>query len=1110
MSDIQLYLLEKDHRSAEAQAIARTTASPEDIELESKQLKLVDLIQNLGEYLNSQDASTRSRSTSWTHDGQGSQLMESAMAYLADVLTLLPQKTLSRQQRDLLNDFILDRIANGADALGNGARGLSALERLGQFDGDRVLRVVDTLLDNASPLVHCKQQRERFEVLTLLSVVFEKYRKEALRQRQEESDGFVPRLIAFFDGEKDPRNLMIVFSIWHVPMVEWDVSNNAQELFEAVFNYFPITFRPPPDDPYGITAQQLKDRLKDCLASTSYFAPHAFPALLDKLDSTSVNVKRDALQALATCAQNYGPKTVDTYSITLWDAVKFEVLSVQEEDLAEEALTVLQVVARTLSSSTHDGPLQSYLRPVAKECNDHLEDTPTKQSSASGRILSTIAKASPEASNLLIRAVLPRIFALHRSAENLPKRRGLLEVLIALINSNVEVFGHWRKVITSEDSTSVSAAPPPTLKETFNEYDEFSDQCVHLLSGALTNTPGEEVSFRLLALEGLRGLGVIRNLLSDGNIVSIVRSLVDIVIKESSYGQDEVKAACIDALVQLAHQKPQLLIESALPALMVQLPDTDVDLLDKTYVLALESLAKLSAEQQIFNTIMIRLKNKLYAALRHGASSAYVLSLLQAMLYCLLQGAVDLQSPTIFGTYYQDLVIPLLKDVVAAGDAQLARTAAARDIKVLDAIGRICNIVVRAQPWVSQTELSRNTYTIFRETSIEALPPFVRSDDPNDTAHTMIVSTHLLASLHRQAKPYTNIASLFSALLDYSLDAHTQPSARQAATSQLALITNKYLKPSDCPSLVLPLFDASSPTRLLSDNTNAASLHVAFTLLQAIVLRTDPLVSEILPAVLTSLESPVYGQQCAQAFASLLSDSELDTLNKENHCIIYSLRKQRFFSLAIPLLIEAYGKIHVDNERRNNYLTALTGTLQHVPYTLIQPSLPDLIPLLLQALSSFSTAVDPTEQATTATALSLFSNIIVHDPKLVESHASSLIRRLLDVSYPTSSVASLKEPPSQKTVQSRIITHASTSEIAARVRSAALTCLTSFVSASGTTTEDGGITSTVIKRELLIPHQKEVVRKLSVGACDDSRRAVRSAAVRCRAVWLALEGGDED
>lgn len=67
--------------------------------------------------------------------------------------------------------------------------------------------------------------------------------------------------------------------------------DTSKDLFDAAYNYFPITFRPPPNDPYGVTAQDLKDRLQACITSTSLFAPYSFPALLDKLDSTSANVK---------------------------------------------------------------------------------------------------------------------------------------------------------------------------------------------------------------------------------------------------------------------------------------------------------------------------------------------------------------------------------------------------------------------------------------------------------------------------------------------------------------------------------------------------------------------------------------------------------------------------------------------------------------------------------------------------------------------------------------------------------------------------------------------------------------------------------------------------
>lgn len=76
----------------------------------------------------------------------------------------------------------------------------------------------------------------------------------------------------------------------------WDVSNHVEKtMFDAVYKYFPVTFRSHPNDPYKITAQDLKDRLQGCIASNQAFASYAFPSLLEKLDSTSINVKVLAL-----------------------------------------------------------------------------------------------------------------------------------------------------------------------------------------------------------------------------------------------------------------------------------------------------------------------------------------------------------------------------------------------------------------------------------------------------------------------------------------------------------------------------------------------------------------------------------------------------------------------------------------------------------------------------------------------------------------------------------------------------------------------------------------------------------------------------------------------
>lgn len=76
MSDIQLYLFEADKNKKEATRIAVQTSNrmyvhparkPELIlfaGLESKELKLLQLIESLGEYLNNDEAAIRTKSTS--------------------------------------------------------------------------------------------------------------------------------------------------------------------------------------------------------------------------------------------------------------------------------------------------------------------------------------------------------------------------------------------------------------------------------------------------------------------------------------------------------------------------------------------------------------------------------------------------------------------------------------------------------------------------------------------------------------------------------------------------------------------------------------------------------------------------------------------------------------------------------------------------------------------------------------------------------------------------------------------------------------------------------------------------------------------------------------
>lgn len=89
---------------------------------------------------------------------------------------------------------------------------------------------MNTFLDHTHPLRQYKLQSERYPVLRLIDTLMAKYR-DGLRELHEGSPDFMSRFILYFDGEKDPRNLMVVFSILRVPMTEWTIGADAQVLY---------------------------------------------------------------------------------------------------------------------------------------------------------------------------------------------------------------------------------------------------------------------------------------------------------------------------------------------------------------------------------------------------------------------------------------------------------------------------------------------------------------------------------------------------------------------------------------------------------------------------------------------------------------------------------------------------------------------------------------------------------------------------------------------------------------------------------------------------------------------------------------------------------------
>ncbi|KAL1954687.1 hypothetical protein VTO42DRAFT_791 [Malbranchea cinnamomea] len=1065
MTELQRFMLVADNNREEAFQIADETAK----KLENKETTLIDVVQSLGEYINDEDAIIRGK----------------AVSYLTAVLKALPPKFLSRQQIQVLATFYCDRIEDGG-----AISGLDSLQSLDRFNKEMAIMTVRALFQHASRL-QARSQSQRFQTLQLLNGLMLNHRA-ALKELGDES---LVGIVDLVSGERDPRNLMLIFSILRVIMVEWDISNHVQDLFDSVYNYFPITFRPPPNDPYGITAQDLKDRLQSCIASTPLFAPHAFPSLLDKLDSTSFNVKKDALNAIGACVDSYDPSTLTRYSLSIWDCLKFEILNAQDEVLAEESLRVLTALAKRLSELTHyaskQSPLSQFLKPITNECNEKLREPLQKQAKPARQIIKSLSGASAAAFTFVVQAVVGPLLTIYQDSDGVAKQRELLESLASVLESALAVYGKWN------DRVAVQSSDNPLLL--------FKEQLTEMLSQVLMGSLTDEISFRTTALKGYLRLSALKNFLDDNEIGLFIQYLDEILLTTEDMG-DALRKEAIAALAELSKYKSGLIIDITFPSLISALPDSDPGK-DSGYIRILESLAKISTERDVFETLVRRLLSRLDLLLSAENTNAPVYSraILMTIYYAMDRRGLD-NDPNV-EYYYNKLVCELCRRAALASKLETTTTPLHNDA-VLDTLGRLCNLIVRSAQRQKQEEACTQVYSLYSTQDGFVPVPFASASGPYQR-QTMILSTYLLAGLPKDSRnlPYTesDMGPLLKEIVRLAL---TEESATTqfALVRQLSLLVNKFLPTSALPMASEVLFSLiSSATREQKFTPN--TIRTIFWLSKALILRLAPTISDILTKLLELLASPnpETSTSSARGFSIILSND--DVLCTKNGANIRLLSKQRVFTYVVPLIATKVREFNIaistsgpslPSHAKQAYLTALAGILSTIPSSLVMPELPTLFPLLLQSLDLTGPESQPVKSGILDTlAIIIRENgaRVIHEIGYVED----LVTRLLK----TASAA-----PS-KNVSAGAATTTNRNGNNPTVRSRALQCL--HLLAQHPTAP--GVELTVAEKAQASPLLRlkpNVLRSLGF-ILDDPKRDVRKAAVDARAAWLRrVEDGKGD
>lgn len=232
---------------------------------------------------------------------------------------------------------------------------------------------------------------------------------------------FITTWTELTSGEKDPQNLMVSFDIGKRALDRYELSEaQAGDVFDVTFCYFPVTFNPPKDMPYSITADDLRMALQNVLVSPQ-LTHYVVPGLLEKVGSLALSTKCEALAALDVAVSSSGD--LEKWWKPVWDVLKNEVLyGTPENDTFAPAISHLK---RYIG-------LPAFLEEVDNEMSQSMDSVRALQLCHLAVAIDSTLPAAVRAINSLQTPPSQRVKLINvlLEAENIPDLDGLFQILL--------------------------------------------------------------------------------------------------------------------------------------------------------------------------------------------------------------------------------------------------------------------------------------------------------------------------------------------------------------------------------------------------------------------------------------------------------------------------------------------------------------------------------------------------------------------------------------------------------------------------------------------------------------------------------------------------------
>lgn len=1047
-----------------------------------------------------------------------------AVQCLSETFQALDKAKLSKQDIQVLIQFFLAKFEDKV-CLIHILKSLSTIISYNNFKpsiNENFIQLLTSLLEKYDPKKNLAKVRyESFLVLTALFDNSLNY----IKANTKASDLFVRTFIHIASGEKDPQNLLTSFKLNTLinENFQFDPTNETHEeflteLFDVCFCYFPISFTPPANDPYKITADQLKVSLRSTIGSQSLFAKDSFTSLFEKLTSTNPTIRNDVLKTLLCCVENYNLETILEYWVMIWNSLKFEVLhnetsmfsSVANEIIPEDydsafedlnddkALVLTLVISKKLCEIMNkSGEANKFLSTVTNELKSNLATVNDKTFKQSVIMLSVLSTESPETYNKIMKFLFSydvwgKFIRSDSEDEEMKEADNKNEVEIEIdktedftlnISKQRELIDNFGFFLIAYHSLTTSFRKFSDLD---NELKHYKDHLLIFMGQLLQSSSNIEKTLKCKVIQQLFKLVALPNLLSNQDISLIFSWLNDSLKTTIKYGSiswetDLVLNECINGLIKIMSQDNDdtstnnivnLVIELVLPTFMEYLDlfdDNGLDLVNFNKTLII--INRLCVNYHFLETLTIRLLNKL----SHFRDTSLVTEENKLIIIKdIINGFIDSFKKTqsikqfLTNSWYKNFIPRFLKIVLSLD----------YDYTIIELSSRFIGLIIRfiekskhqaiVDDFVDLFVLTRPHFGITLKSIVEEASPHVG------------IFNNVLANVDKSTDIKYGVSELIEKFSKFCYVEESGEYSRLGYLQSITILVNKFTKQSDEQNSELldklyKQFSQLDGGETLSKK-QIESFEIFVWELKALVLRNDKYGVEYIFQLLKLLSSSneSLSNLAAESFNIIMADlpifsneSFADDNKKANKGIISNvnnlnvrlLYKQRFFEIVLSELVKGY---HAGT-RPEVYLISLSIILSNIPTSILKLHLQEITPLILSALNINNSVI-------LQASLSTFKIVVDEAPTTIVPHLSSLIPKLLELAT------------TKKIVDRTLINNE-------HIRLLSLEALK-------------GIFQNM-ELQKIVPYQKQAIKQLTV-ALDDNRRNVRKLSSDVRQVLYEL------